>query len=53
MSVRRTIRLPAPSDLNVEPPLAPLLLLELVVAVVAVANTLRARHVAIEGDFHR
>jgi hypothetical protein len=50
MSGRRTIRFPAPSDLYVEPPLGPLLLLELAAAVAA--NALRARHVAIEGDFH-
>lgn len=50
MSVRRTISLPAPSDLHVEPPLGPLLLLELAAAVVA--NALRAHHVAIQGDFH-
>ena len=49
MSVRRTIFLPAPSDLHVEPPLGPLLLLELAAAVAA--NALRARHVAVEGDF--
>jgi len=42
---RRTVRLPAPSDL----PLGPLLLLELAAAVAA--NALRAHHVAIEGDF--
>lgn len=50
MSVRRTIFLPAPSDLHVEPPLGPLLLLELAAAVAA--NALRAHHVAIEGDFY-
>lgn len=50
MSDRRTIRLPAPSDLYVEPPLGPLLLLELAIAVAI--NALRARHIAIEGDFH-
>jgi len=41
--------LPAPADLYVEPPLGPLLLLELAAAVAA--NALRARHVAVEGDF--
>jgi hypothetical protein len=51
MSDRRTVRVPAPSDLHVEPPLGPLLLLELAAAVAA--NALRARHVAIEGDFYR
>jgi hypothetical protein len=50
MSDRRTVCIPAPSDLHVEPPLGPLLLLELAAAVAA--NALRARHVAIEGDFH-
>lgn len=45
----RTVQLPAPSDLYVEPPLGPLLLLEL--AAVVAANALRAHHVAIEGDF--
>jgi len=50
MSVRRTVFLPAPSDLHVEPPLGPLLLLEL--AATVAANALRAHHVAIEGDFH-
>jgi hypothetical protein len=48
-SGRRTIRLPAPSDLHVEPPLGPLLVLEIAAAVAA--NALRAHHVAIEGDF--
>ena len=48
-SGRRTVRLPAPSDLHVEPPLGPLLLLELAAAVAA--NALRAHHIAIEGDF--
>ena len=48
MSGRRTIHLPAPSDLHVEPPLGPLLLLELAAAVAA--NALRAHHLAIEGD---
>lgn len=47
-SGRRTGRLPAPSDLHAEPPLGPLLLLELAAAVAATA--LRAHHVAIEGD---
>jgi hypothetical protein len=48
MSVRRTIFIPAPSDYHSEPPLGPLLLLELAAAVAA--NALRAHHVAIEGD---
>jgi hypothetical protein len=47
-SGRRTVRLPAPADLHAEPPLGPLLLLELAAAVAATA--LRAHHVAIEGD---
>jgi hypothetical protein len=47
-SGRRTVRLPAPSDLHAEPPLGPLLLLELAAAVAAAA--LRAHHIAIEGD---
>ncbi len=46
---RRTVRLPAPCDLHVEPPLGPLLLLELAAQVAA--NALRAHHIAIEGDF--
>jgi hypothetical protein len=50
MSDRRTVRIPAPSDLYVAPPLGPLLVRELAAAVAAKA--LRARHVAIEGDFH-
>ena len=50
MSDRRTVRIPAPSDLYVEPPLGPLLVHELAAAVAA--NALRAHHVAIEGDFH-
>jgi hypothetical protein len=49
-SGRRTVRVPVPSDLYDEPPLGPLLLLEFAVAVAA--NALRARHIAIEGDFH-
>jgi hypothetical protein len=48
-SGRRTVRVPAPSDLHAEPPLGPLLFLELVAAVAATA--LRAHHVAIEGAF--
>jgi hypothetical protein len=48
-SGRRTVRLPAPSDLHAEPPLGPLLLLELAAAVAG--NALRAHHVAIQGDF--
>lgn len=48
-SGRRIVRLPAPSDLYAEPPLGPLLLLELAAAVAA--NALRAHHVALEGDF--
>jgi hypothetical protein len=49
-SGRRTVRVPASSDLYDEPPLGPLLLLEFAVAVAA--NALRARHLAIEGDCH-
>jgi hypothetical protein len=48
-SGRRTVRLPAPSDLHAEPPLGPLLVLEFAAAVAATA--LRAHDVAIEGDF--
>jgi homoserine acetyltransferase len=48
MSGRRTVRVPSPCDLHAEPPLGPLLLLDLAAAVAA--NTLRAHHVAIEGD---
>lgn len=48
-SGRRTVRLPAPSDLHAEPPLGPLLLLDLAAAVAG--NALRAHHVAIQGDF--
>jgi hypothetical protein len=45
------MRVPAPADLHAEPPLGPLLVLELAAAVAATA--LRAHHVAIEGDhFH-
>ena len=47
-SRRRTVRLPAPSDLHAEPPLGPLLLLDLAAAVAG--NILRAHHVAIQGD---
>lgn len=47
-SDRRTMRVPAPSDLHAEPPLGPLLLLELAAAVAATA--LRAHHLALEGD---
>jgi hypothetical protein len=47
-SRRRTVRLPAPSDLHAEPPLGPLLLLDLAAAVAG--NTLRAHHFAIQGD---
>lgn len=47
-SGRRTVRLPSPSDLHAEPPLGPLLLLDLAAAVAA--NALRAHHVAVEGD---
>ncbi|MBE7449571.1 MAG: hypothetical protein HS111_11940 [Kofleriaceae bacterium] len=46
----RRVRLPSPADLHQEPPLGPLLLLELAAAVAA--NALRAQHVAIEGDHH-
>ncbi len=49
MGERRVVRFPTPPDLHVEPPLGPLLLLELAAEVAA--NALRARHVAIEGDF--
>lgn len=48
-SGRRTVRVPSPCDLHAEPPLGPLLLLDLTAAVAA--NALRAHHVAIEGDF--
>jgi hypothetical protein len=48
-SGRRPGRVPSPSDLHAEPPLGPLLLLDLAAAVAA--NTLRAHHVAVEGDF--
>ena len=48
-SGRRSVRLPAPSDLRAEPPLGPLLLLDLAAAVAG--NALRAHHVAIQGDF--
>lgn len=47
-SGRRTLRVPTPCDLHAEPPLGPLLLLDLAAAVAA--NALRAHHVAIEGD---
>lgn len=47
-SRRRTVRLPAPSDLHAEPPLGPLLLLDLAAAVAG--SALRAHHVAIQGD---
>jgi hypothetical protein len=40
---------PSPSDLHAEPPLGPLLLLDLAAAVAG--NALRAHHVAIQGDF--
>ena len=49
MGERRVVRFPTPPDLHVEPPLGPLLLLELAAEVAA--NALRARHVAIERDF--
>ena len=49
MGERKVVRCPTPPDLHVEPPLGPLLLLELAAEVAA--NALRARHVAIEGDF--
>jgi hypothetical protein len=39
---------PSPSDLHAEPPLGPLLLLEIAAAVAA--NALRAHHLAVEGD---
>lgn len=47
-SGRRTVRVPSPCDLHAEPPLGPLLLLDLAAAVAA--NALRAHHVAIQGD---
>ena len=47
-SGRRTVHVPAPSDLHAEPPLGPLLVLEL--AAIIAGNALRAHHVAIEGD---
>ena len=46
----RRVRLPSPTDLHQEPPLGPLLVLELAAAVAA--NALRAHHVQIEGDYH-
>jgi hypothetical protein len=46
-SARRPARVPSPSDLHAEPPLGPLLLLDLAAAVAA--NALRAHHVSIEG----
>ena len=48
-SGRRTVRVPSPCELHAEPPLGSLLLLDLAAAVAA--NTLRAHHVAIQGDF--
>jgi hypothetical protein len=48
-SGRRPVRVPSPSDLHAEPPLGPLLLLDLAAAVAA--NALRAHHVAVEGEF--
>lgn len=48
MSDVRTVRVPALTDLHAEPPLGPLLLLELAAAVAATA--LRAHHLALEGD---
>ena len=47
-SGRRTVRVPSPCELHAEPPLGPLLLLDLAAAVAA--NALRAHHVAIQGD---
>ena len=47
-SARRPARVPSPSDLHDEPPLGPLLLLDLAAAVAA--NAHRAHHVSIEGD---
>jgi hypothetical protein len=47
-SGRRPVRVPSPSDLHAEPPLGPLLLLEIAAAVAA--NALRAHHLAVEGD---
>lgn len=46
----RRVRVPSPADLHQEPPLGPLLLLELAAAIAA--NALRAHHVPIVGDFH-
>ena len=43
------VRIPAPSDLRIEPALASLLLLDFAAAVAG--NSLRAAHVQIEGDF--
>jgi hypothetical protein len=48
-SGRRTVRVPSPCDLQAEPPLGPLRMLELAAAVAA--NALRAHHVAIQADF--
>ena len=48
-SGRRTGRVPSPCDLQAEPPLGPLLLLDLAASVAG--NALRAHHVAIQGDF--
>lgn len=47
-SGRRTVRVPSPCELHAEPPLGPLLLLDLAAAIAA--NALRAHHLAIEGD---
>ncbi len=47
-SGRRTVRVPSPCDLHAEPPLGPLLLLDLAAAVAG--NAPRTHHVAIEGD---
>lgn len=43
------VRIPAPSDLRIEPALGSLLMLDFVAAVAG--NSLRAAHVQIEGDF--
>ena len=48
-SGQRTIRMPSPADLYAEPPLGPLLLLELAAAVTA--NALCAHHVVVEYGF--
>ena len=49
-SGRQTARLSAPSDLHIEQPFAPILLLEFAVAVAV--EVLRTRYVAPSGDLH-